>query len=881
MSQFVTINSNNKFITKSNLGGKAFHLIKMHKNELPIPAFFVIPFKTVHQLLNKTNHLVEDICNVIDFDNISSVRKLSNKIMTEIIDLSISKSFKEELNKQFSKIFSNETLLAVRSSAIDEDTNNTSFAGQHHTSLFVNQDNLLRQILKVIASVWSTNALIYRHKNKIDFNNIKISVIIQKMINAQKSGICFSMNPSGNLADSIVVSTYGLGEGIVNDKVTTDSYFINRNTAKINVKYAKKTNALVYQNNCIKLIKVEKKLQNLPCLSNNEILKIQKFSLIAENLLNKPADIEFCFNNLGELFLVQMRAITTISLSKIKMLDNTNIVESYPDITLPLSFSFAKQAYEKVFIGSANAFLMSKKTQEKNAKIFKHLIAHPYGRIYYRLDNWYKMIGLITSSNKFVKHWENAVGLQIETSNLVKIGFRSKFKSYVAVIKLLLGFNRLSKKFFKSFDTNIVPLKKCITNYENASDLWLQYEKASTNLFKPWYLTIINDFLAFKSFAWLQNLIKQYNISQNIEFANNLLCGLGNTKSESALLKTLDLKEKIKNNIELSKLFENKPTEILKELKQDKHIKFYNEIQIYLELYGDRTLAELKLETTTLRKTPIKFISLLQKLTSSSLTVIQYKTNQDKIQNEAIAIVNKKFSKLNYKKHLLKYVIKLAYKGLQNRENMRFARTRAYGAVKEIFLEIGYLMQQKKCIENATDVFYLNINILKDFCLNSNYFNRDEEINILKEKYKEYETLNLPSQIIYQNNDLPLFQNFIKSKNNDDKQLIGTVVSSGIIEAEAVVVLRPNWNLNIKNKILVTKMTDPGWVFLMVQAVGLISEKGSLLSHTAIVGRELNIPVIVGVENATSQIKTGDWLRIDGQKGTIKIIKTKKQMALT
>ena len=67
-------------------------------------------------------------------------------------------------------------------------------------------------------------------------------------------------------------------------------------------------------------------------------------------------------------------------------------------------------------------------------------------------------------------------------------------------------------------------------------------------------------------------------------------------------------------------------------------------------------------------------------------------------------------------------------------------------------------------------------------------------------------------------------------------------------------------------------MTDPGWVFLLASAKGVISEKGSLLSHTAIISRELNIPSVVGVDRLTETVKTGDLIRMDGGTGKIEIL---------
>ncbi len=108
--------------------------------------------------------------------------------------------------------------------------------------------------------------------------------------------------------------------------------------------------------------------------------------------------------------------------------------------------------------------------------------------------------------------------------------------------------------------------------------------------------------------------------------------------------------------------------------------------------------------------------------------------------------------------------------------------------------------------------------------------------------------------------------------NINRRALKGTPCSHGVVECEVLLVDNPQDVEDTDGKILVTKTTDPGWVFLMVAAKGVIAEKGSLLSHTAIISRELNVPVIVGVEKVTSILKSGDTVRMDANKGTIKVI---------
>jgi len=114
-------------------------------------------------------------------------------------------------------------------------------------------------------------------------------------------------------------------------------------------------------------------------------------------------------------------------------------------------------------------------------------------------------------------------------------------------------------------------------------------------------------------------------------------------------------------------------------------------------------------------------------------------------------------------------------------------------------------------------------------------------------------------------------------KTEDKNILEGTPTSNGKVEGIAVVIEDINKEYDVKDKILITKMTDPGWVFLLINAKGVISEKGSILSHTAIISREIKIPSIVGVEDATTIIKTGDYIKMDAYNGKIKIMKRGKK----
>lgn len=184
--------------------------------------------------------------------------------------------------------------------------------------------------------------------------------------------------------------------------------------------------------------------------------------------------------------------------------------------------------------------------------------------------------------------------------------------------------------------------------------------------------------------------------------------------------------------------------------------------------------------------------------------------------------------------------------------------------VRRIFMTIGDNLQRTGYIDNSYDVFYLEIQEIEsgDYSL----FRR--KIAERKVEYGEYEKLPAHSRLVFRGEEL------IDEKTavNWTGSFVGTGTSMGNVTAEAVVLESPNEKADVSGKIIVTKTTDPGWVFLLTMASGIVAEKGSLLSHTAIISRELKIPAVVAVENATSVIKTGDIIKIDGDTGRVEIV---------
>ena len=859
--------------TIESVGGKALHLIKMQEAQLRVPEFMVLSVELVNELLKPIRNQIEGLCSTLNIDNTNELIATSNQIQQLINSIQIPDEISAHIQHKCKEEFEDDYYISVRSSAVSEDNSKTSFAGQHRSYLFVNKENIFTKIVNSIASAWSLSALSYRLLNNESVHNIEYAVILQEMISANKSGIAFTRNPEGNLDEAIIVAGYGLGEGIVGEKVETDSFTVNRSTEQISSTLIKKQSKIIYDYSTKSIINKHTTFSESKnaTLSTDEIMQVYKLALKCERLLNTPADIEFSFDKNNELFVLQMRAITSINFDNIKILDNTNIVESYPNISLPLSFSFAINAYRSVFRNISSAFWISSKIIDKNNYLYENLIAHYKGRIYYRLDNWNKMMAIVHTSNKSIKAWENAVGLKSNNIRKQESSITHKVKIIISIIGLLLRYKTNNNKFYKEFEANYNSLKS-YDKSSSAKNLWIKYQVVSEQLFKPWYKTLINDFISFQSFSILQKLSVKYNVSTKNEYANDLLCGTTGVESANAVMEMLSIKDTIVNNKLFSQLFESTADEVMTFYDSDKYKDLFKSIKNYISKYGDRTLEELKLETPNLRHQPIIFIKLLKNQLNTSASKESFINTQNEIHNSAVKQYTNILKWYNPKRYIFKRVYLLAAYGLKNRENMRLCRTKAYGLVKDIFLEIGNTMADAGVIATQRDVFYLTISDLEDFCINNNTKSKIDIIAKTKKKYTAYENLQLPDRIMYVGNTIGEIIKTNDISTNSSGEYTGIAVSKGKVRERAIIIKQASFDISVANRIMISKVTDPAWVFLMAQSSGIISEKGSLLSHTAIVGRELGIPVVVGVTNATTIFNTGDLIELDGGSGRISLI---------
>jgi len=845
ITDIIPYSSKAKKPASESVGMKAYNLWNMKKEGFRVPGFFVIPVSLVNRILFAVEDSIDEFLKTEH--RLEALPQKTDGLVQKIRNIELPPEIMGDLLRAFDDLTQPGQFVAVRSSSPVEDGSKRSFAGQFRSVLMVNRERLISSVLDCIASAWEPGIFAYQQAHGLGLKKLDLAIIVQLLVESEKSGVGFSVDMSNNLADALIVAAYGYGEGVVADKSDTETYLINRQTKSVSIKKALKTNQV---------------------LTEKELLGVFDATLKAEALLGTYADIEFAFDNMGVLYILQMRPVTGVESDKLVVLDNTNIVESYPGLTLPLSFSFALDSYRKVFTNSAASFSLSPKLIENNQSAFSGLIELFNGRVYYRLDRWYQLVGLVYKSKKSVKAWEESVGLKDSLYKKTKSSYFGLIKLFLSSLWLLLIYPSRVSLFFVNFQKDYPGFRHFEKINSDKSLLWKHYVGYTDKLYAYWHFTIINDFLAFKVFGILQRLLRRVGFEQNSGLANDLILNTEHVDSESAILELLAMKKMILEDSDLSGIFHGSSDKILMYILSGKRPELKIRFENYLDKFGDRTLAELKLETPSLRQKPELLVKMIKAQLGTDLSLHNYRVNKNLVRKEAFTLLRNKLHFIDPRLLLIKVLVRWAGKGLANRENMRFSRTRAYGVVKELFLNIGKLMFKNGIIENENDVYYLQLEDLEVFCNGSDQLNYKDKVQLSKKAYQRFDNINLPGRIIYKEGVPPVFDRFQKLISGNGV-FYGTGVSGGRVTAEAIVITEPDFDLKVSGKIIVSRMTDPGWVFLIAQSAGIISEKGSLLSHTAIVGRELRIPAIVGVDQATSSIQSGDIISMDGYSGVV------------
>jgi len=226
----------------------------------------------------------------------------------------------------------------------------------------------------------------------------------------------------------------------------------------------------------------------------------------------------------------------------------------------------------------------------------------------------------------------------------------------------------------------------------------------------------------------------------------------------------------------------------------------------------------------------------------------------------------------------------LARSRVRDRENLRFERTRVYGRVRAIFVEIARRLVALQVINNVDDIFYLDVAEITGMIRGTGIgANLSGIVDNRLAEFGEYRKSDDPPRRFITNGPAQLASSMqevaVDDSETSDELRTGQACSQGIVRGPVRIVRDPRDTEFKSGEILVAQRTDPGWVTIFPLVSGMIMERGSLLSHSAIVARELGIPAVVGVDNACNWLEDGDWVELNGATGMIRRINVTERAA--
>ncbi|WP_417807223.1 PEP/pyruvate-binding domain-containing protein [Thioclava sp.] len=735
---------------------------------------------------------------------------------------------------------------AVRSSARQEDGAEHSHAGQFDTVLNVAAQDVWSAANQVWQSGFSTTVETYR-KVKSGGAAEGPAVIVQNMIDARAAGVAFSADPVTGQRNKVVVSAIaGLGERLVSGEEDGESWTIGTSVSG-------PASATV--------------------LNADQAQQIADLARRAEAVFGMPQDIEWAFDGAG-LHILQSRPITTKLLpaaqpdNALTIFDNSNIVESYPGMVSPLTYSFAIDIYSHVYEAFVALLGVPKATITANSAVFGNMLGRIDGRVYYNLVNWYRALALLPGFSLNRTYMETMMGVATPMPAEVTdhIGpppaqGLARLREYLKLAKVAGGlvwqavqlprtrarfYDRLNDALTSGFDPKTA----------GPTALAAEYRRVEASLLRRWDAPLVNDFLCMIAFGASRNLMQKWLGDKGVLLHNDVMIGQGDIVSAEPAQRIAKMGKMVADAGIVQALREHGRAALAG------HDAIAREVQSYLDKFGDRCTEELKLESIPLSDDPAL---LLQAIAASA--------GRAPVPEHVVSAPDWTafFPKNPIKRQFARWLIGWTKARVRDRENLRFERTRIFGYTRSVFLALGREFAARDLLETPRDILYLTtqeaLGAVEGFALSANL----KSIVALRKAEDAAAALrpDPPERIELRGPAIAPVWTDAAPETDTAKTRTATGCSAGRVTAKARVIHDPRTQTLTPGDILVARHTDPGWIAVFASASAIVVERGSLLSHSAIVARELGIPCVVGLKGATQWISDGEMICVDGASGCV------------
>ena len=886
----------------SSVGGKGYSLIKLSSLNLNVPNGIILTVNYFNNWIKeiKQSELYNEFIKLLQINKNSNDKNCSdilNKLKEwSITNLKLTPKQKSDIEKNLKFIFSAEyknILYAVRSSSPEEDLSGASFAGNYETYLGIKYESIENYILKTFISCLDFRVFKYKLKKGFNASEIKIAIIIMKLIDCEVSGVGFSINPINNDYDeAVITSNFGLGESVVGGIITPDEYIINKISKQIISKKLgskEKISKLNINKDETSFINLNSEKRKESSLTEELIKKIIDNIIIIENNYKIPIDIEFGIDNKNNLYILQARPITTYNIIPKELLTKPNEKRQlYFDITVGVQgFEKPMSTLGSSIIKKFGHYIGIKILGSYNIDNIKESAVDAFGgKIFLNCSNLMTKIPIESickfgiNINKVIPEVLMKYGEQYKNEKVCyEIDVSKLGMAWRLPIKRILFYNFFADSSKENFDYYL-------NEFMESNDKYIEENLASnipiaiiidkildeiSSHFRDYIIPIM--FLGtIKGYTEARKLFEEYiknNPELNKDF-NNLIRGLPFVTIRMGL-----------ELYELTKFFDKKyykektAEDFYNDYLNKKFPKqFYVEFNLFMKKYGFRGEWELDIKNKRFSEEPKNIIS---QIFSSLMTTDENnnpKKDYDETNKKRPEIFNKLLEVAKNKGfgNEFEEAYNLMIKYFHYRESPKYFVIYVIGKIRKLILKRAEILLEKKLIDDISDIFKLNIDSLNNILENVNKYTKEQITNMIKRDNNLYKIFNSWKRfpLLFDSRGRLFFQE--KKISNKKNELIGDTVSFGKIRGKAKVLLSVNEKVFNPGEILITKATDPGWTPLIINCGGIVLEVGGMLQHGALVSREFNKPCVVGIDNVTKIIKDGEEVEVDAIEGIVRLL---------
>ncbi|MGW7270160.1 PEP/pyruvate-binding domain-containing protein [Streptomyces sp. NPDC054864] len=878
-TEFVVTLGSGTPVATEHLGGKAARLGEMIEAGVPVPPAFCLTTRLFERFLDESGLAEEMRTGETPIRKEIGARELPEPIARLILDAYAALG---------------RPRVAVRSSASKEDSAAQSFAGQHDTILDVGGDEaVLAAVKECWASLWSDRATVYREGGD---SVGAMAVVVQKMVHADVSGVLFTIDPMGGRPHRMVVeSCWGLGEGLVSGKVTSDLFVVDDRTLEVvekRVRY-KVTQCAAVEPGQVAMVKVESAKRNRASLTTEQLGELARLAVQVRDSYGTEQDIEWVLKD-GRISLLQTRPITTRPQPAGKhtpyikdvpdhvrqntMWSRMDIGEIFVGGMTPLGLSFARY-YQRNIHGDCVRSIGTRETGDMDLHM-GYLQGHVYLNVSYT--------SYVLTQSPPTK--DAAVFTERFASEEVDMpSYRSPFGQFTSGLRSVAaagvwtrGFalelarmrgrcEKMSASRHRAYDHARSIDLSTLDRAELGAEFrrYLAYCNAMNVGYMPYY---INAFAFYSAFS---DLCGQWLGDKGANLQNRIKTDMSNLRTVESARELWELAQAARRRPEvLRTIMESSLTDIESELcATDEGRAFWtSSVLPFMRTNGTRGSQEMELTHPRWVDDPAYVFQMVRRYAQDQEFSIDDLLRGDATTAQDAEEVLRELPAV--KRAVLRKVMSLFATCSELREISRMAMVTSVWLIRTVVYEVGRRLVAEGVLSSADEIAHLDFEDIRTYLDGNRPAAEIFPRAALDERRRTHEYHNrLPEPPLTFIGEYDVTQALRTP--DDTARLEGLGSSPGRIVGRARIIEDLAWQADEfqPGEILVARFTDASWTPLFAIAGGVVTDIGSMLSHSSIVSREFGLPSVVNCKHATQRINTGDMILVDGDAGLIEVVR--------